>query len=434
MKMATEYLIDGIPHLDPILSDPDMTPSSGSSATAQVTTIIVEPKEDVTRDWATRSTSPSDTACIAMLIGRNTPTKTKSILIPPSKRLSLSPSALSPSSSSRTSSITTSSFTPGDETTSEITSSLDSLKRFSTIDPGRRASLQPSEQDDEKTLKEQRLNVTFAPLPDLGPRKRRGMPLGVAARSRLVRRRRASVTEGGPQQFPVSTPMWTDEEMEDQRQRLARAWENERDGRDYYSDVDENGEPYEDPLAAFGKIVKDAGKQLWHRMASREGKDKSAKGEDKGSKGKDKESAKAEDETSLEKTQAPDSGELSQPSDAPTLPLLEMEQRGPSIENQRPADSDKDDEGTFSWEEVGGKELPPIPHGDNATRKRYPWSRIRTISKPKDPTPVLAKSHSGRSFVHSLRTRSSERSKVEANDKEKYELSISSGLRRSLSF
>lgn len=227
--------------------------------------------------------------------------------------------------------------------------------------------------------------------------------------------------------------MWTDEEMEEQRLRLAQAWENEREGREYYSDVDEHGEPYEDPLAAFGKIVKDAGKQLWHRMASRDGKDKSAKGEDKGKKGKDKEGAKAEDETSLEKTQVRDSGESSQSSDVPTLPPLETEQIGLLMENQRAADSDKDDEGTFSWEEVGGKELPPVPIEDSATRKKYPWSRMRTMSKPKDTTPILAKANSGRSFVRSLRTRSIESSKAEAYDKEMSE-QVSSGLRRSLSF
>ena len=222
--------------------------------------------------------------------------------------------------------------------------------------------------------------------------------------------------------------MWTDEEMEEQRLRLARAWENEREGREYYSDVDEHGEPYEDPLAAFGKIVKDAGKHLWHKMAS---KDKSAKGEDKGKKGKDKESAKAEDETSLEKTQVRDSGESSQPSDAPTLPPLETEQIGLVVENQRAADGDKDDEGTFSWEEVGGKELPPVPHDDNATRKKYPWSRMRTMSKPKETPPILPKTNSGRSFVRSLKTRSIERSKAEIDRDIQM---ISTDLRRSLSF
>jgi len=285
---------------------------------------------------------------------------------------------------------------------------------------------------DEKTLREQRLNVKFAPLPDLGPRRRRGMPLGVAARSRLVRRRRAAVLEGGPQQYPVSTPMWTDEEMEEQRQRLARAWEKEREGSGYYSDVDENGEPYDDPLAVIGKIMKDAGKQLWQKVAHREGKDKSAKGEDKEKKGKDKESAKPEDRTNLEEAEG--SGESSRASDVPSLPSLEIEQL--SIEKQPVGIGSTDEEsgGTLSWEEIGGKELPPsTPDLDNATRKKYPWSRIRTQSKPKDTSPALAKSNSGRSFVNPLRTRSSERPKVEVNDK-KPEPPVSSGLRRSLSF
>lgn len=292
--------------------------------------------------------------------------------------------------------------------------------------------MQFSDQGDERTLREQRLNVKFAPLPDLGPRKRRGIPLGVAARSRLVRRRRAAVLEGGAQQYPVSAPMWTDEEMEEQRQRLARAWESEREGSGYYSDVDESGEPYEDPLAVFGKIVKDAGKQLWQKVAHREGKDKSVKGE-KEKKAKDKESAKPEDKTNLE--EAEDSGESSRASDVPSLPSLEIER--PSIETQGVGTGsiDKESDGTFSWEEVGGRELPlpPTPDLDNATRKKYPWSRIRTQSKPKDTSPVLAKSNSGRSFVKSLRTRSIERTKVEVNDK-KPEPPVSPGLRRSLSF
>ncbi len=237
--------------------------------------------------------------------------------------------------------------------------------------------------------------------------------------------------DGGPQQYPVSTPMWTDEEMEEQRQRLARAWENEREGSGYYSDVDENGEPYEDPLAVFGKIVKDAGKQLWQKVAHREGKDKSAKGEDKEKKGKDKESAKPEDGTILEEAEG--SGESSRAPDIPSLPSLEVER--PSIEKQQvgTGSTDKESDGTFSWEEVGGKELPPTPDLDNTTRKKYPWSRIRTQSKPKDTSPALAKRNSGRSFVNSLRTQSSERTKAEVNDK-KPEPPVSSGLRRSLSF
>ncbi|CAA7270992.1 unnamed protein product [Cyclocybe aegerita] len=83
------------------------------------------------------------------------------------------------------------------------------------------------------------LNVRFAPLPELAPRKRRSAaPLGMAARGQLMRRRRGAYADnpnganqdgpgvnadGSPVMSPayaVSNPLWTDEEIEQQRRRL----------------------------------------------------------------------------------------------------------------------------------------------------------------------------------------------------------------------
>ncbi|KAK2466664.1 hypothetical protein APHAL10511_000922 [Amanita phalloides] len=456
--MASAYIIDGVPLSEPpIHFDLGDFPHDAGQTTG-MTSIIVEPKDDIIPEWPTHDPSTSETACITMLIRRNSSTKTKGILISPSKRDSLSPSkrdSLSPSSlskrdslspsllsSSRTSS---SSCMPADATTTATTpesiSSTESLKHNSMIDPIKRASTQASEsceEGDEKTFKEQRLNVKFAPLPDLGPRRRRGIPLGIAARSRLVRRRRPLVPDGGSQQYVVSTPMWTDEEMEEQRQRLARAWEKEREGREYYSEVDENGgDLYEDPFVTLGKIVKDAGKQLWQRMSNREGKDnsKSVKGGEKKGKGKEDDKAEADD-TELDSPGPSQQLDASSSQPAPS----EIDSTSPPAEKERvaPSGQERVDDGTFSWDEVGGKEL-PSPSEDTVTRKRNLWSRMRTQSKPKEtpPTPTPTKR---RSFVRSLRGRSMERSDddvggaAKLKDKDKFQPSVSSGLRRSLSF
>ncbi|KAF8623350.1 hypothetical protein AX15_006422 [Amanita polypyramis BW_CC] len=434
--MSTEYLTDGMPQLQS--TPPIVPPPVDAPAGTEITATIVEPKEDVMPKWSTHSSPSLDPTCVTMLIGQNTPTRTKSILVTPSKRHSLLPCASS-QPPSRTSSATTSSCTPADgtaTTTPERANSITSLNQDF------------SEQEDEKTLKESRLYVKFAPLPEMAPRKRRGMPLGVAARSRLVRRRRAIVIEGGTQQYIVSTPMWTDEEMEEQRERLAREWEKERERREYYSEVGENGE-LEDPISAFGKFVKHASKNFWNKVASRDGKESSKPEKDKEEQMKINESAE-KDETGEKQEQGEtspdsgtgesDSGKPSQRSDGPSS-LSGTPETGPPVEKSYTTlnEKEKEDGSAFSWEDVGGKESPSLPRADNeiVTHRKYPWSRTKVQSKPKE-TASPAKSNN-RSFVRSLKGRSCNATGADetldlVKVKDKELLSSFSGLRRSLSF
>jgi len=135
------------------------------------------------------------------------------------------------------------------------------------------------------------LNVKFAPLPELLPRKRRSTaPLGMAARGQLMRRRSGYRDRNTPL-------MWTDEGPEEHRRqheelaarhaRLAAyaaydaAREEEKDdenedenwtrqrrraGRKNGKGVDE----VDDPLLALGRMVKVAGRTLWKRVSNKD--------------------------------------------------------------------------------------------------------------------------------------------------------------------
>ena len=131
------------------------------------------------------------------------------------------------------------------------------------------------------------LNVKFAPLPQLLPRKRRStVPLGMAARGQLLLRR-----PGHRDRAQKVPPVWRDDEPDEyrmQREELAA-----RDARcNAYAayvaarkedDDDEPGSMYswhyqrrtkngelvdEDPLQALGRIVKVAGKTLWKQVSN----------------------------------------------------------------------------------------------------------------------------------------------------------------------
>lgn len=97
------------------------------------------------------------------------------------------------------------------------------------------------------------LNVTFAPLPQLAPRKRRSTaPLGMAARGQLMRRRREYID-----QTYANNPMWTDEELaEQQRVAIERRRLEEEDG--------------EDPFVTLGKLVKVASKSIWRKVSQKD--------------------------------------------------------------------------------------------------------------------------------------------------------------------
>jgi hypothetical protein len=94
------------------------------------------------------------------------------------------------------------------------------------------------------------LNVKFAPLPELAPRKRRStVPLGVAARARLMRRRRAGYDENGdPLQY---SPLWTDDDPLNRPGPM----------------MDDLG--LDDPFIALGRLMRVATRKVWRRVAKK---------------------------------------------------------------------------------------------------------------------------------------------------------------------
>jgi len=114
----------------------------------------------------------------------------------------------------------------------------------------------PSTRTSTSSLRSQ--NVQFAPLPEIAPRKRKSSaPLGMAARRQLAERRRQRLIEMN------GNPMWTDEEMEQQARRSS--------GQREYTEDD-------DPFLVLGKLVKDAGRQLWKKMSNKDLKSKGQNG------------------------------------------------------------------------------------------------------------------------------------------------------------
>ncbi|KAK0211259.1 hypothetical protein DFS33DRAFT_1298427 [Desarmillaria ectypa] len=116
----------------------------------------------------------------------------------------------------------------------------------------RSASLPPS----TTSLPTTTMNVKFAPLPEMAPRRRRSTaPLGVAARSQLMRRRRAMHGEEAPP-IPSGNGMWTETELEEHARRTASQGHDRRDTEDF-----------EDPFLALGKMMKGA----WKKMSNSSG-------------------------------------------------------------------------------------------------------------------------------------------------------------------
>ncbi|KAJ7029348.1 hypothetical protein C8F04DRAFT_42124 [Mycena alexandri] len=116
------------------------------------------------------------------------------------------------------------------------------------------------------------LNVKFAPLPQIAPRKRRSTaPLGIASRGAMMRRRRAGMPGYDMNGDPLPpTPMWTDEEV----QRHTQAIIAERSGQTPPRDID-------DPFMTLGRIMKGAGKQFWRKVNKKPGEvDEKGSGEE----------------------------------------------------------------------------------------------------------------------------------------------------------
>ncbi|KAH9950329.1 hypothetical protein B0H21DRAFT_724391 [Amylocystis lapponica] len=104
-----------------------------------------------------------------------------------------------------------------------------------------------------------RTSVSFAPLPEMDPRRRKSsMQLGVAARSRMLHNRRV-LREQARQHGPVPPPMpvWSD--IDDGVAEDARAQE--------YADT---AEDVPDPLVSLGKLVRGASRSLWRRVSQKD--------------------------------------------------------------------------------------------------------------------------------------------------------------------
>ncbi|KAK0463557.1 uncharacterized protein EV420DRAFT_1096369 [Desarmillaria tabescens] len=81
------------------------------------------------------------------------------------------------------------------------------------------------------------MNVKFAPLPEMAPRRRRSTaPLGVAARSQLMRRRRGMYGDEPPP-VPSGNGMWTETELEEHARRSAsEGGHDRRDPQEEFED------------------------------------------------------------------------------------------------------------------------------------------------------------------------------------------------------
>ncbi|KAF8275148.1 hypothetical protein EI94DRAFT_33070 [Lactarius quietus] len=125
-------------------------------------------------------------------------------------------------------------------------------------------------------------SVKFAPLPEIGPRKRRSnYPLGIAARSQMLQQRRENA---GMQGVYRPAPLWSD--------------------LDAPEEVEE-----EDPLEALGRLIADKSKSLWRRVAA---------------KGNSSDKHAAPGDVNEDTTQSLSREELPSPSDPPT-PNLTLE-------------------------------------------------------------------------------------------------------------
>jgi len=135
------------------------------------------------------------------------------------------------------------------------------------------------------------LNVRFAPLPEIAPRRRKSnTPLGMAARGQLVRRRRGHYDSAeGQQQIQearkAAQQMWTREEFEERRAleeamaarhayylasaaaAEAREEQEEEENNERINTRRSSADDLEDSSFSLGKLVKGAGKTLWKSVS-----------------------------------------------------------------------------------------------------------------------------------------------------------------------
>lgn len=231
------------------------------------------------------------------------------------------------------------------------------------------------------------LNVKFAPLPQLSPRKRRSsVPLGMAGRGQLLSHR--SGRKGGN-----APPMWTDEGPEEYRlqqeelaARQARSAayaayaaarqeeEEEDDSESKYGRRKKNGEQVgeDDRFLVLGRIVKGASKTLWKRVSN---KDVAVAAAAAASMPKTK-----EDFNTTNGTKAG--------SPPPLRPIL-----GTITSNTRTDDHQREEEegGVYQWEEqIGNTVLRNISQTETIVEGRvysHFTSKVEALSRSPPPSP-----------------------------------------------
>lgn len=241
------------------------------------------------------------------------------------------------------------------------------------------------------------LNVKFAPLPQLSPRKRRSsVPLGMAGREQLLSRR--SGRKGG--QAP---PMWTDEGPEEYRLQqeelaarqarstayaaYAAARQEEEDEDDseskYGRHKKKNGEQVDedDRFLVLGRIVKGASKTLWKRVSN---KDVAVAAAAATSIPKAKEDCNTTTRSWTTPTKAG--------SPRPLRPILgTVISNTKTDDHQREGEEEEEEGGVYQWEEeIGNTLLRNISQTETIVEGRvysHFTSKVEALSRSPPPSP-----------------------------------------------
>ncbi|KAF8969558.1 hypothetical protein BDZ97DRAFT_206001 [Flammula alnicola] len=238
-----------------------------------------------------------------------------------------------------------------------------------------------------------KVSVKFAPLPELAPRRRRStVPLGMAARAQLVRKRKAYHTDQQQQQRSASpdTVIMSPEEFEQERLRqeaiaaqyaqfqgsahalAARETEAEQAEEEFHGAERARGtDEIEDPFLALGKVVKGVSRTFWRRVSH---KDADAAGvgaaalTKEGGKEADKEGRKGKEE-SRRRRKSDVGRDREPPRSTPTPPVPPLPAAPapplrpilatitPNVE-EYPEVVTKSEEGGGVWEEEIGDDIP----------------------------------------------------------------------------
>ena len=304
------------------MSEPQMLPSRGPSMPDPVSESTPDPQSEGAPDPsqfdAIVQAAFGDTARSSGSLESNTSASSS----PSADRSSTGSSSTSQSVPSLTTT-STSTSTTASAASSKTPSPCPSILRSNSAPPSAFPTLSSTSSSAGSSP-----NVTFAPLPQTEPRKRNSShPLGVAARSRLLRHRRMLRERGlNPDDYPYHYQQQQQQQYQYQQQYQQQyqygygsgvesgdphpyvedgaAVEfpeiQGEDGQEEHvrvrrsrtmSDTGREGEE-EDPFVALGKLVKGAGKTLWKslsmrdmRAKEREGAKAKDKDKDKGGKG-----------------------------------------------------------------------------------------------------------------------------------------------------